>query len=98
MSGNRARSGGRRWPGSSTSTLNADGSIKSSGAYTDTYAYDPQGAPLYLLRQQGGTTHAYTYLTDGHGNVTGLADSSGQRVNSDDLGPFGAPVGTGIQG
>ena len=80
----------------STATLNQDGSIKSSGAYTDTYAYDPAGAPLYLLRQQNGTTNAYTYLTDGHGNVTGLADSSGQRVNRDDYNPFGAPVGVGI--
>lgn len=90
-----------------TATLNQNGSIKSSGAYTDTYAYDPGRAPLYLLRQQTASmsplqpqvviTSAYSYITDGNGDVVGLADSSGHRVNIDTYNPFGTPVATGIQ-
>ncbi len=79
-----------------TATLNGDGSIQSSGAYTDSYAYDPLGQPLYLIRQENGTTNAYTYITDGHGSVVGLADSAGNRVDRYQYAPYGAPVGLGF--
>ncbi len=73
-----------------TATLNSDGSIKSTGSYTDTYVYNADGQPLELLRQQGGVTNRYWYEEDGRGNVVALTDVNGAVVDQYD--PWGAPL------
>jgi len=52
-------------------------------AYTDTYVYDPSGAPLELLRADAttGRTARYWYTTDGRGDVVALTDQSGKVVD-----------------
>ncbi len=50
--------------------------------YTDTYAYNAQGGPLELIRQQqGGATARYWYVLDGRGSVVALTDSTGSVVD-----------------
>jgi hypothetical protein len=36
-----------------------NGTVKSSGAYTDAYVYGPVGEPLEFVRQQNGQTNRY---------------------------------------
>jgi len=79
-----------------TATLNGDGSIKSTGSYTDTYVYTDGGQPLELLRQQGSGTKRYWYVLDGRGNVVAVTDSSGAVVDRYAYDPWGEglPEGT----
>lgn len=73
-----------------------DGSIKSTGSYTDTYIYGVNNAPLELLRQRGTRTDRYWYALDGRGNVVALTDSSGAVVDRYAYDPWGEglPEGT----
>ncbi len=79
-----------------TATLNGDGSIKSTGSYTDTYIYTDSGQPLELLRQRGATTSRYWYVLDGRGNVVALTDQTGTVVDRYAYDPWGEglPEGT----
>jgi len=79
-----------------TATLNGDGSIKSTGSYTDTYVYTDSGQPLELLRQRGTTTSRYWYVLDGRGNVVALTDINGAVVDRYAYDPWGEglPEGT----
>ncbi len=79
-----------------TATLNSDGSIQSTGQYTDTYLYNADGQPLELLRQQGGATRRYWYTLDGRGNVVALTNSNGAVVDRYAYDPWGEglPEGT----
>ncbi len=79
-----------------TATLNGDGSVKSTGSYTDTYLYTADGQPLELLRQQGGGTKRYWYVLDGRGNVVAVTDSTGVVVDRYAYDPWGEglPEGT----
>ena len=60
--------------------------ISNTLRYTDTYLYDPTGAPLELIRQtkNGGTlsTARYWYVLNGHGDVVALMDVTGTVVDS----------------
>ncbi len=78
-----------------TATLNSDGSIKSTGSYTDTYVYTADGQPLELLRQQGGATNRYWYTLDGRGNVVALTDVNGAVVDRYAYDPWGEGVPEG---
>jgi len=79
-----------------TATLNGDGSIKSTGQYTDTYIYGVNSAPLELLRQQSSGTKRYWYVLDGRGNVVALTDVTGAVVDRYAYDPWGEglPGGT----
>jgi len=79
-----------------TATLNGDGSLKATGAYTDSYVYGATDAPLELLRQRGSTTSRYWYTLDGRGNVVALTDSTGAVVDRYAYDPYGEnlPEGT----
>ncbi len=79
-----------------TATLNGDGSVKSTGSYTDTYVYNADGQPLELLRQRGTRTDRYWYVLDGRGNVVAVTDSSGVVVDRYAYDPWGEglPEGT----
>jgi len=65
-------------------------------AYTDTYVYDPSGAPLELLRADAttGRTARYWYTTDGRGNVVALTDQSGKVVDRYAYDAWGEQVST----
>jgi len=54
-----------------------------STAFTETFLYRPDGAPLELLRQVAGQagTQRYWYVVDKLGAVLALADSTGALVN-----------------
>jgi len=79
-----------------TATLNGDGSVKSTGSYTDTYVYTANGQPLELLRQRGTTTSRYWYVLDGRNNVVALTDVNGAVVDRYAYDPWGEglPEGT----
>jgi len=77
-----------------TTTLNANGSIKSQGVpYTDTYIYGPGGEPQEFLRQQGGATNRYWYVLDGQGSVVAVTDASGKVVDRYNYDSWGELVG-----
>ena len=63
-------------------------------AYTDTYVYTQDGAPLELLRQDGPTTTTTPYwdVLDGQGNVVALTDQGGNVVDSYSYDQWGRPI------
>ncbi len=79
-----------------TATLTGGGAIQSTGAYTDSYVYGANDAPLQLLRQRGSATNRYWYTLDGRGNVVALTDSNGAVVDRYAYDPYGEnlPEGT----
>ncbi len=79
-----------------TATLTSGGAIQSTGAYTDSYVYGANDAPLELLRQRGSATNRYWYTLDGRGNVVALTDSTGAVVDRYAYDPYGEnlPEGT----
>ncbi len=80
-----------------TATLNADGSIKATGGYTDRYIYGPQGEPLAFVRTANGTTTRYFYVLDGHGSVVAATDASGTVVDRYNYDLWGEPIGKDYQ-
>ena len=81
-----------------TATLKTDGSIKSSGAYTDTYVYGPVGEPLEFIRVSSrptASTNRYWYVLDGNGSVVAVTDQSGTVVDSYAYDSWGEPL-TGL--
>jgi len=80
-----------------TATLNADGSVKSTGQYTDTYIYGPTGEPLEFLRNQSGVTNRYWYVLDGQRSVVAVADVNGKVVDRYNYDSWGEPIGKDYQ-
>jgi len=67
--------------------------VQGTTTYTDTYLYRPDGTPLELLRQQGGTTSRYWYVLDGRSNVIALTDVTGGVVDAYAYDAWGQTVG-----
>jgi len=80
-----------------TATLNADGSVKSSGGYTDSFVYGATGAPVEFVRTMGGVTTPYWYETDGRGSVVAVTDQSGAVVDRYAYDSWGETVGKDTQ-
>ncbi len=80
-----------------TATLNADGSVKASGGYTDTYINGPSGEPLEFVRTTGGQTSRYFYVLDGHGSVVAVTDASGKVVDRYNYDLWGESIGKDYQ-
>ncbi len=60
--------------------------------FTETFVYRPSGAPLELVYQkQGASAQRYWYVVDGQGNVAGLVDNTGTRVNGYTYDVWGQP-------
>jgi len=80
-----------------TATLNADGSVKSSGGYTDSFVYGATGTPVEFVRTTGGGTTPYWYETDGRGSVVAVTDQSGAVVDQYAYDSWGETVGKDTQ-
>jgi len=80
-----------------TATLNADGSVKATGGYNDTYIYGAQGEPLEFVRTTGGATKRYFYVLDGRGSVVAVTDATGTVVDRYNYDLWGEPIGKDYQ-
>ncbi len=63
-----------------------------SAPFSETFLYRPDGSPLELLYQKGGTVTRYWYVLDGRGDVVALTDQTGKVVNRYYCDAWGAPI------